>query len=91
MCILNKIEKAKNMNLKQRIKEPKFDDETFLMIIVAISAIMFLTMGFMLYTLGQAGITQEMSIKQAAKKFDQSITRTYEDFKQASEDSPIRL
>ena len=79
------------MNLKQRIKKLKFDDETFLAIIVAISAIMFLTMGFMLYTLGQAGITQEMSIKQASKKFDQSITRTYEDFKQASEDSPIRL
>ena len=79
------------MNLKQRIKKPKVDDETFLAIIVAISAIMFLTMGFMLYTLGRAGITQEMSIKQASKKFDQSITRTYEDLKQASEDSPIRL
>ena len=79
------------MNLKQRIKKPKFDDETFLTIIVAISTLMFLTMGFMLYTLGQAGITQDMSIKQASNKFDQSITRTYEDFKQASEDSPIRL
>lgn len=79
------------MNLKQRIKKPKFDDETFLTIIVAISAIMFLTMGFMLYNLNRAGITQEMSIKQAANKFDQSITRTYEDLKQASEDSPIRL
>ena len=79
------------MNLKQRIKKLKFDNETFLAIIVAISASMFLTMGFMLYTLGRAGITQEMSIKQASKKFDQSITRTYEDFKQASEDSPIRL
>lgn len=78
------------MNLKQRIKKPKFDDETFLTIIVAISAIMFLTMGFMLY-LDRAGITQDMSIKQAANKFDQSITRTYEDLKQASEDSPIRL
>lgn len=79
------------MNLKQRIKKPKFDDETFVAIIVAISAIMFLTMGFMLYTLGRAGITQEMSIKQASNKFDQSITRTYEDLKQASEDSPIGL
>lgn len=79
------------MNLKQRIKKPKFDDETFLTIIVAISAIMFLIMGFMLYALGRAGITQDMSIKQASNKFDQSITRTYEDFKQASEDSPIRL
>ena len=79
------------MNLKQRINKLKFDDETFLTIIVAISAIMFLTMSFMLYTLGRAGITQEMSIKQASKKFDQSITRTYEDLKQASEDSPIRL
>lgn len=79
------------MNLKQRINKPKFDNETFVAIIVAISAIMFLTMGFMLYTLGQAGITQEMSIKQASNKFDQSITRTYEDLKQASEDSPIRL
>lgn len=45
----------------------------------------------MLYTLDRAGITQEMSIKQASNKFDQSITRTYEDLKQASEDSPIRL
>ena len=79
------------MNLKQRIKKLKFDDETFLAIIVAISVLMFLTMGFMLYTLGQAGITQEMSIKQASNKFDQAITRTYEDLKQASEDSPIRL
>ena len=79
------------MTLKQRIKEPKFDDETFLTIIVAISTLMFLTIGFMLYTLGRAGITQEMSIKQASNKFDQSITRTYEDLKQASEDSPIRL
>lgn len=79
------------MNSKQRIKKLKFDDETFLAIIVAISAIMFLTMGFILYTLGRAGITQEMSIKQASNKFDQSITRTYEDLKQASEDSPIRL
>ena len=79
------------MNIKQRIKKPKFDDETFLTIIVAISALMFLTMGFMLYTLGRAGITQDMSIKQASNKFDQSITRTYEDLKQASEDSPIRL
>lgn len=79
------------MHSKQRINKPKFDNETFLAIIVAISAIMFLTMGFMLYTLGQAGITQEMSIKQASNKFDQSITRTYEDLKQASEDSPIRL
>lgn len=79
------------MTLKQRIKKPKFDDETFLTIIVAISTLMFLTMGFMLYTLGRAGITQEMSIKQASNKFDQSITRTYEDLKQASEDSPIRL
>lgn len=79
------------MNLKQRINKLKFDNETFLVIIIAISALMFLTMGFMLYTLGRAGITQEMSIKQASKKFDQSITRTYEDLKQASEDSPIRL
>lgn len=79
------------MNLKQRINKLKFDNETFLAIIVAISAIMFLTVGFMLYTLGRAGITQEMSIKQASNKFDQSITRTYEDLKQASEDSPIRL
>lgn len=79
------------MNLKQRIKKLKFDNETFLAIIVAISAIMFLAMGFMLYTLGRAGITQDMSIKQASNKFDQSITRTYEDLKQASEDSPIRL
>lgn len=79
------------MHLKQRINKLKFDNETFLAIIVAISAIMFLTMGFMLYTLGRAGITQEMSIKQASNKFDQSITRTYEDLKQASEDSPIRL
>lgn len=79
------------MNLKQRIKKPKFDDETFVAIIVAISAIMFLTMGFMLYTLGRAGITQEMSIKQASNKFDQSIKQTYENLKQASEDSPIRL
>ena len=79
------------MNLKQRIKKLKFDDETFLTIIVAISALMFLTVGFMLYTLDRAGITQEMSIKQASNKFDQAITRTYEDLKQASEDSPIRL
>ena len=79
------------MNLKQRINKLKFDNETFLAIIVAISAIMFLTMSFMLYTLGRAGITQKMSIKQASSKFDQSITRTYEDFKQASEDNPIRL
>ena len=79
------------MNLKQGIKKLKFDDETFLAIIVAISTIMFLTMGFMLYTLDHAGITQEMSIKQASNKFDQSIKQTYEDLKQASEDSPIRL
>lgn len=79
------------MNFKQRIKKLKVDDETFLAIIVAISAIMFLTMGFILYNLDSAGITQEMSIKQASNKFDQVITRTYEDFKQASEDSPIRL
>lgn len=79
------------MNLEQRIKKPKFDNETFAAIIVAISAIMFLTMSFMLYTLGRAGITQEMSIKQASNKFDQSIKQTYKDFKQASEDSPIRL
>ena len=79
------------MNLKQRIKKPKFDDETFLAIIVAISAIMFLTIGFMLYTLGRAGITQDMSIKQASNKFDQSIKQTYEDLNRASEDSPIRL
>lgn len=79
------------MNLKQRIKKPKFDDETFVAIIAAISTLMFLTMGFMLYALGRAGITQDMSITQASNKFDQSITRTYEDLKQASEDSPIRL
>ena len=79
------------MHLKQRINKLKFDNETFLAIIVAISAIMFLTMGFMLYTLGRAGITQEMSIKQASNKFDQAIKQTYEDLKQASEDSPIRL
>lgn len=79
------------MNLKQRIKKPKFDNETFVAIIVAISTLMFLTMGFMLYSLNRAGITQDMSIKQASNKFDQSITRTYEDLKQASEDSPIRL
>lgn len=79
------------MNLKQRIKKPKFDDETFLAIIASISAIMFLTMGFVLYNLGRAGITQDMSIKQASNKFDQSITRTYEDLSRASEDSPIGL
>lgn len=79
------------MNLKQRINKLKFDNETFLAIIVVISTLMFLTMGFMLYTLGRAGITQDMSIKQASNKFDQSITRTYEDLKQASEDSPIGL
>ena len=79
------------MNLKQRINKLKFDNETFLAIIIAISAIMFLTMGFMLYNLNRAGITQDMSIKQASNKFDQSITRTYEDLKQASEDSPIGL
>ena len=79
------------MNSKQRIKKLKFDNEMFLAIIVAISALMFLTMGFMLYSLDRAGITQEMSIKQASNKFDQSIKQTYEDFKQASEDSPIRL
>ena len=79
------------MNLKQRINKLKFDNETFLAIIVVISTLMFLTMGFMLYTLGRAGITQDMSIMQASNKFDQSITRTYEDLKQASEDSPIGL
>lgn len=79
------------MNLKQRIKKLKFDNETFLAIIVAISTLMFLTMGFVLYNLNRAGITQEMSIKQASNKFDQAITRTYEDLKQASEDSPIGL
>ena len=72
------------MNLKQRIKKSKFDNETFVAIIVAISTLMFLTMGFMLYSLDRAGITQDMSIKQASNKFDQSI-------KQASEDSPIGL
>ena len=36
------------MNLKQRIKKLKFDNETFVAIIVAIRAIMLLTMGFML-------------------------------------------
>lgn len=79
------------MNLKQRIKKPKFDNETFVAIIVAISTLMFLTMGFMLYSLNRAGITQEMSIKQASNKFDQSIKQTYEDLNRASEDSPIRL
>ena len=79
------------MNLKQRIKKPKFDNETFVAIIVAISTIMFLTMGFMLYSLGRAGIIQDMSIKQASNKFDQSIKQTYEDLQQASEDSPIGL
>lgn len=79
------------MNLKQRIKKPKFDDETFAAIIVAISTIMFLTMGFMLYSLDRAGITQDMSIKQASNKFDQSIKQTYEDLSRASEDSPIQL
>ena len=79
------------MNLKQRIKKPKFDNETFVAIIVAINTLMFLTMGFMLYALGRAGITQEMSIKQASNKFDQSINQTYEDLNRASEDSPIRL
>ena len=79
------------MNLKQRIKKPKFDNETFVAIIVAISTIMFLTMGFMLYSLGRAGITQDMSITQASNKFDQSIKQTYEDLQQASEDSPIGL
>lgn len=79
------------MNLKQRIKKTKFDNETFVAIIVAISTLMFLTMGFMLYSLNRAGITQEMSIKQASNKFDQSIKQTYEDLQQASEDSPIQL
>ena len=45
----------------------------------------------MLYSLNRAGITQEMSIKQASNKFDQSIKQTYEDLQQASEDSPIQL
>lgn len=79
------------MNLKQRIKKPKFDNETFVAIIASISTLMFLTMGFMLYSLGRAGITQEMSIKQASNKFDQSIKQTYEDLNRASEDSPIQL
>lgn len=79
------------MNLKQRIKKPKFDDETFVAIIAAISTLMFLTMGFMLYSLNRAGITQDMSIKQASNKFDQSIKQTYEDLNRASEDSPIQL
>lgn len=79
------------MNLKQRITKPKFDNETFVAIIVAISTLMFLTMGFMLYSLNRAGITQDMSIKQASNKFDQSIKQTYEDLNRASEDSPIRL
>lgn len=79
------------MNLKQRIKKPKFDNETFVAIIAAISTLMFLTMGFMLYSLNRAGITQDMSIKQASNKFDQSIKQTYEDLNRASEDSPIGL
>lgn len=79
------------MNLKQRIKKPKFDNETFVAIIVAISTLMFLTMGFMLYSLDRAEITQDMSIKQASNKFDQSIKQTYEDLQQASEDNPIGL
>ena len=36
-------------------------------------------------------VTQDMSIKQASNKFDQSIKQTYEDLQQASEDSPIGL
>lgn len=79
------------MNLKQRINKPKFDNETFVAIIAAISTLMFLTMGFMLYSLNRAGITQDMSIKQASNKFDQSIKQTYEDLNRASEDSPIQL
>lgn len=79
------------MNLKQRINKPKFDNETFVAIIVAISTLMFLTMGFMLYSLNRAGITQDMSIKQASNKFDQSIKQTYEDLSRANEDSPIQL
>lgn len=78
------------MNLKQ-INKPKFDNETFVAIIASISTLMFLTMGFMLYSLNRAGITQDMSIKQASNKFDQSIKQTYEDLSRASEDSPIGL